>query len=105
MSFFYDFVKEMKISDLETETLMSFILDKGFRVIGKIKVMLLEENKIIVKSHKKQITIYGENLEMNTIAKGEIIVSGKVFKIEVGEWYGKCCLCKGFWIKLAEIDK
>lgn len=87
MSFFYDFVKEMKVGDLKSETVLSFIVDKGLKIIGKIKIELLEETKIVFKANKKTVTICGENFHMKTIAKGELLVLGEIKKIELEDWH------------------
>lgn len=85
MSFFYDFIKEMKVSDLKSETLLTFVVDKGFKIIGKIKIELLEETKIVFKVNNKCITVFGEDFHMKTVSKGELLVLGKVKKIELGD--------------------
>lgn len=85
MSFFYDFLNYFKVDDFETKTSIMTVIGVGIMIVGKIKLLNLSENLIEVKSGKDKIFVYGENLLVKSISKGEIVLSGNVCKIETGE--------------------
>ncbi len=84
MSFFYDIFKNFNIDDLSTKTTVSIILGVGLSIVGKIKIISLGEEQIILESHKDRITIDGNNLKINSVSKGELVVAGKIFNLAFG---------------------
>ena len=82
MSFFNDFLKCLSISDISEKLTISLILNDGCMVVGNFKLSHISDDSIFLAGKKEKINIVGENLMIQSIAKGEIIVSGKVKKIE-----------------------
>ena len=85
MSFFYDFLDYFKVDDLSDKVLITTVLGVGVMIVGKVKIENLSEELIELKTKKEKITINGTDLKFKTISRGEIVLSGKVFKIETGE--------------------
>ena len=50
----------------------------GVKISANFKVESLEENEIILKCKKERIKVFGKNLKVLTLSKGEIEISGKV---------------------------
>lgn len=85
MSFFYDFLKYFDIKDLDAKITITTIVGIGTIVIGKIKIKNIQENEVKFLANKKVISVFGENLSIKTISKGELVIRGEVKKIEM-EW-------------------
>lgn len=85
MSFFNDILNIFEI-DKEAKILsINFILNKGLAIYGSFKIITINEDMIIVKTARDRVEIEGENLTIKTMAKGELIVCGKIFCIRSGE--------------------
>ena len=82
MSFFYDLMQTFNLSEIDEKTTISFILDVGVQIVGKFKIIDINENRLLIKSFNEQICIDGENFVIKTMSKGEIVILGKVIKIE-----------------------
>ena len=89
MSFFYDFLKYFNISDLDGKIAVTSLIGYGVMVVGNLKLTEITDEYIFLSSKKEKLKIFGENLKIISIAKGEIVVSGNVKKIETGD------VCKG----------
>lgn len=85
MSFFNDFLDFFKVKDLTNKVSLSMIVGVGLIVVGKIKILNFSEELIEIKADKQKINLYGEELSISTMSKGEIIVAGIVKKIDMGE--------------------
>ena len=84
MSFFNDFLESFKIDDSAGKTIVSMIVGVGIMVVGKIKIMNLDDENIVIKSNKDVLKINGEKLKIKSLAKGEIVVSGNITEIGLG---------------------
>ena len=84
MSFFYDFLNYFKIDRLGDSVAVSMIFDKGLALIGNIKISHFSNKSIEILSNNAKISVLGENLKIKSMSKGEIFLSGKIFKIESG---------------------
>ena len=82
MSFFYDLMQTFNLSEIDEKTTISFVLDVGVQIVGKFKIIDINENRLLIKSFNEQISIDGENFVIKTMSKGEIVILGKVIKIE-----------------------
>ena len=84
MSFFNDFLESFKSDDSAGKTIVSMIVGVGIMVVGKIKIMNLDDENIVIKSNKDVLKINGEKLKIKSLAKGEIVVSGNITEIGLG---------------------
>ena len=82
MSFFNEFLKCLSITDISEKLTVSLIINEGCMVVGNFKLSHISDDSIFLAGRKEKINIIGENLKIQSIAKGEIIVLGKVKKIE-----------------------
>ena len=82
MSFFYDLMQTFNLNEIDEKTTISFVLDVGVQIVGKFKIIDINENRLLIKSFNEQISIDGENFVIKTMSKGEIVILGKVIKIE-----------------------
>lgn len=82
MSFFYDLMQTFNLKDLDGKLTISLIFDVGVCVIGKFKLIDINEEEVIIESNKIKYKIVGKNLLVKSISKGEIVISGNVFKLE-----------------------
>lgn len=85
MSFFYDFLDYFKVDDLSDKVSIMTVLGVGVMIMGKVKIDNLSEELVELKTKKEKIVIYGNDLKFKTISRGEIVLSGKISKIETGE--------------------
>lgn len=85
MSFFYDFLDYFKINDLNEKVSVFAVLGVGIVIMGKFTIINLEEEVIELKSGKSFISVHGENMQVKSISRGEIVLSGKLVKVETGE--------------------
>ena len=85
MSFFYDFLKYFDLKNLDASTTVTLIVGVGVVIIGKIKIKDISENQIRVTSKKNVISVTGENLNIKSISKGELVIGGNIKNIET-EW-------------------
>ncbi len=86
MSFFNDFLDYFNISDFNSESSISIIVGVGLLVVGKIKIINFSEEKIEVFVNKKKVCLIGECLKISAISKGEMIVEGNVFNVNMEKW-------------------
>ena len=82
MSFFYDFLKYFDLKNLDASTTVTLIVGVGAVIIGKIKIKDISENQIRVTSKKNVISVTGENLNIKSISKGELVIGGNIKNIE-----------------------
>lgn len=85
MSFFNDFLKYFDINDINSKTTITEILGHGVIIVGKIKINDIQEDSISLISGRDKIDIFGRELKIKSISKGEIVIAGNIFKIETGE--------------------
>lgn len=85
MSFFYDFLDYFRVDDVSDKTSIVAVIGVGLMITGKIKILSLSDELVEVKSFKEKLSVFGNNLIIKSVSKGEIVISGKVTKIETGE--------------------
>ena len=88
MSFFYDFLNEIKVNDLSNKVTISIILNEGAMVVGKIKVISFSSEAVVLCVGDRMVKIEGENLKIKTASKGEIVIIGNVKRVsEKNDWF------------------
>lgn len=85
MSFFYDVFAALGVDEISNNLSINFVENKGMVVVGKFKILTLNDSLVQIKSNKNLIKIEGENLMIKTVSKGELVIVGKVFSIGTGE--------------------
>lgn len=78
MSFFYEFLDSIKIDELGDKVNCSIIFNHGVKILADFKIESLHKDEVVLKCKKSKIKIMGSDLEVVTIAKGEIEISGNV---------------------------
>ncbi len=78
MSFFNDFVKSLSIDDVKNQICCDLILGVALKVSANFKIEDLSENEIILNCKKKRIKITGSELEIVSLAKGELEIVGNI---------------------------
>ena len=84
MSFFNDFLDYFDVSDMSNQISIFSIIGIGL-IVGNVSVLNLSSELIELKTPKGKISIFGENLLIKSISKGEVVIEGKVLKTEIGE--------------------
>lgn len=77
MSFFNDFFTEIGFNSSE-RLAVTVVFGKGAYVFGAYKILALAESEIVVLVKKKYYKIFGENLKIKTMSKGEMVIVGNV---------------------------
>ena len=85
MSFFCELFDYFKVDNVDNVLSLSMILGVGLVVVGKLKIVSLGESKIVLESKNRKVLIEGNNLNIKSISKGELVVAGDVLKIDTGE--------------------
>ena len=83
MSFFNDFLEHFKIEQTGENVSISIILGVGLVIVGKCKVLDFSDKNILIKLKQNKLLIAGDGLNIDTMSKGEIVVSGKLLKLEL----------------------
>ncbi len=74
--------------------LMSFIRNNEFyiniwknkiNIVNFDKIVILENNKVVINAPNGKITIKGDNLSINKLLDREILLSGNIFSVELGD--------------------
>ena len=84
MSFFYDFLKYFDISDLNGKISVTLLVGFGVMIVGDLKLSEITDEFVYFSSKKEKIKIYGHDLKITSIAKGEVVISGNVKNIVTG---------------------
>ena len=80
------------LGDNMLERMNHYLNDEEFRftyfedkihIINYKRIIVLEDNYISFQSKNKMITIIGNNLILNRLLNNEMLISGKIIKIEV----------------------
>lgn len=75
------------------EKYRSFILESNFKInvsfnyidiLNFDKILTLEEKEIIIEKDKKIIKIEGNNLRVNRMLEDELLLTGKIKKLTMG---------------------
>lgn len=83
MSFFDEIFNELNIGDCNENITISLAVNYGLSVVGKFKILSFNDSQISINSKNEKVVILGEDLKIKTMAKGEILVAGKILNIEV----------------------
>lgn len=89
MSFFNDFFEYFNVRDGGEEPKITLVFGIGLMISGNIKLGQICEDKIVINGKRHSIYIFGKNLVIKSIAKGEVVIGGDINLIESGEHYGK----------------
>ena len=74
--------------------IINYIKDNEFRIniyenklniVNYMDLLLMEENKIIIKSSLGIVTINGNNLIVKKLLNKELLIIGQVNKLEIGD--------------------
>ena len=77
---------------LVIDSIRNYIKDTDFRftvykdkidIVNYKKIISLEDEKILFLGENQKITIRGKNLTLNKLLDDEILIVGKILKIEV----------------------
>lgn len=82
MSFFNEFVNFFKVDDLTGKVSVSMVVGIGAVVVGEVRVIEISAEHILLQSKKQSVNVVGEGLEISSLAKGEILIEGNVFKVD-----------------------
>lgn len=85
MSFFNDIYECFKISEPSQKITISLVLGEGLVAVGNFKIDSVDSDKILLKSKTQSATICGRDLLIRSASRGELVLSGKVSDIIVGE--------------------
>lgn len=61
------------------------IYEKKVNIVNYIELLLMEENKIIIKSSLGRVIINGNNLIVKKLLNKELLIIGQVNKLEIGD--------------------
>ena len=81
MSFFNEFLKDMKIDGLKNDIVCLIDFKKSAFVCGDYKIVSMSEKEIVFCVKKRLFSVHGEGLKIRTMAVGEMIVSGMVLGV------------------------
>lgn len=84
MSFFNDIYECFKVTEPSKKITISLVLGEGAVAVGNFKIAAIEGDSIVIKSKAETATIFGESLILRSASRGELVVRGKITKIEVG---------------------
>lgn len=57
---------------------------RGVYVCNYKKIIDYSSEKVVLKVHNNTLEISGENLQLNLVNKGEIVIVGKIFSFGIG---------------------
>ncbi len=61
------------------------IIPNGIHVLSYTKILDICDKTLKINLGNKQINLYGENLTMSRLDKNELLIKGKINKIEINE--------------------
>lgn len=76
MSFFNEFFESISLDSDDNKIYCNLVLGVGVRVFGKLKIDTMQETEIVLKNKKERIRIYGKNLNIASMSKGEVEIEG-----------------------------
>ena len=82
-NFFQEIRKDLKLPKLDNEFTFVNINGKALYVEGQKGLLLLSEEKIMLKVNKKILVVYGRNLKIKEMTKETLSLTGEIEKIEV----------------------
>jgi len=81
MSFFNEIFNMFEVNDDTKNATITLVENKGAMVVGKFKILIMNEENVSLKTSKNIIDIMGENLTIKSVSKGEILIFGKVVNV------------------------
>lgn len=78
MSFFYDLIENVKISNIHNEMIVSIIIGQKILIVADFKIINLSENLIEIEYKKSLYKVLGDSLKVESLSKGEIVITGNV---------------------------
>ncbi len=83
MSFLTEINEMLGIDHISTDMCITFMIGKGAVVQGYKKILSISDSELIVAGKNKRIIkITGSNLEIFSLACSEIVLHGKIERIE-----------------------
>ena len=83
MSFLEEINEMLGIDKVTSDLCVTFMPSRGAVVQGYKKLQEIgEERLVVVAKNKRKISVCGKNLEIFSLAPAEIVVHGKVEKVE-----------------------
>lgn len=78
MSFFNEFFETISL-DFDTEKIFcNVVFGVGVRLIGKLKIESMQDTEIILRNKRERIRIYGMQLNISSMSKGEFEIEGNI---------------------------
>lgn len=83
MSFFNDFFESISLDENENNIKCNVVFGVGVRVFGLHKIESMDEMEIVLKNKKTRLRIYGNELTISSLARGEVEISGFVQGVQM----------------------
>ena len=79
MAFFEEIKNLLGLDEKTSDILITYMPSKGAVVSGYKKILKIEQEYISILCHNKRIIyVEGKNLQISSLASGEIVIQGKV---------------------------
>lgn len=78
MSFFNDFFESISFEDNENNIKCNIVFGVGVLVFGVQKLESMQETEIVLRNKKNRLRVYGNNLMISSMSRGEVEISGLV---------------------------
>ena len=78
MSFFSDFFDLVKVEEVKNQICCDMVFGKKIRLVGNFKIDLMADNEIVLKVNKIKYRIFGTDLTIFSISKGEMEIVGNI---------------------------
>lgn len=78
MSFINDFLEYFKVDEINDKILVLNVLGIGMMITGKFDISEISETQVELKTKSENLLIVGENLQIKSLSKGEIYLSGNI---------------------------
>ncbi len=83
MSFITEINELLGIDNLNGDVFVTFMPSRGAVVQGYKKLQEIgEERLVVVAKNGRKIAVYGKNIEIFSLAPSEIVIHGKIEKVE-----------------------
>ena len=81
MSFFCDVFQDFDVMSCDKKVKAVVVFGERVFVVGNVKVDMLSADKIILKNKQMSVVVWGENLFVETMSKGEFLIKGNVKQV------------------------
>ena len=78
MSFFTEIFKNASIEEVSKNIICSLVVGQSVKIIANYKLDNISNDEIVLKINKERIKVFGTNLTVVSMSKGEIDVEGNV---------------------------